>query len=123
METCLMYFVFNFSKLKFELKIFFSLMCAILTFVCILIGFSLSVFTSSMQTSFQDIGRFADCDLGLEQKLKILNFMKRFGKESLCLSCRNYFKITKKFPIKMASSLHSIFSGLLNIKNASKRKT
>ncbi|XP_067128055.1 uncharacterized protein [Centruroides vittatus] len=123
METNLMYFIFNFSEVKFELKVLFSLLCATLTFVCILIGFLLSAFTSAMQTSFQDIRRFAECDLELEQNLKILNFMKRFGKESLCLSCRDYFKITKKFPIKMGSSLHSIFSGLLNIKNASKHKT
>ncbi|XP_023212748.1 uncharacterized protein LOC111615580 isoform X2 [Centruroides sculpturatus] len=76
-----------------------------------------------MQTSFQDIRRFANCDLSLEQKLKMLNFMKRFGKVSLCLSANDYFNVTKKFPIKMASSLYSVFSGLLNLRTASRHNT
>ncbi|XP_023218579.1 uncharacterized protein LOC111620819 [Centruroides sculpturatus] len=105
--------------MKFALKLIFSSLCLSFTFLCIVTGFLFSAFTSTMQTSFQDIRRFAGCDLKLEQKLKILNFMKRFGKESLCLTFRNYFNVTKKFPIKMGSSLHSIFSGLLNLKNVS----
>ncbi|XP_067126196.1 uncharacterized protein [Centruroides vittatus] len=118
-ETSLMYFAFIFSEFKFALKLFFSSLCVSFTFLCIVTGFLFSAFTSTMQTSFQDIRRFAGCDFTLEQKLKILNFMKRFGKEPLCFTFRNYFKITKKFPIKMGNSLHSMFSGLLNIKKAS----
>ncbi|XP_067121560.1 uncharacterized protein [Centruroides vittatus] len=75
-------------------------------------------FPVKMQTSFQDIRRFSACDLSLEQKLKILNFMKRFGKVSLCISIRGYFNVTKKFPVKMGNTLHSIFSGLLKLKSA-----
>ncbi|XP_023217507.1 angiogenic factor with G patch and FHA domains 1-like [Centruroides sculpturatus] len=79
---------------------------------------STGYYYDSMQTSFQDIRRFSACDLSLEQKLKILNFMKRFGKVSLCISMRGYFNVTKKFPVKMGNALHSIFSGLLKLRSA-----
>ncbi|XP_023233792.1 uncharacterized protein LOC111633457 isoform X3 [Centruroides sculpturatus] len=121
-ETCLLYFIAIFSKVEFALKVFIFLICALITFLCVLVGFLMSVFTSNMQTSFQDTRIFADCDLSLEQKLKMLNFMKRFGKASLCLSMNDYFNVTKKFPIKMASSLHSVFSGLLKLRTATRRK-
>ncbi|XP_023233791.1 uncharacterized protein LOC111633457 isoform X2 [Centruroides sculpturatus] len=121
-ETCLLYFIAIFSKVEFALKVFIFLICALMTFLCVLVGFVMSVFTSNMQTSFQDTRIFADCDLSLEQKLKMLNFMKRFGKASLCLSMNDYFNVTKKFPIKMASSLHSVFSGLLKLRTATRRK-
>ncbi|XP_067118160.1 uncharacterized protein [Centruroides vittatus] len=122
-ETCLLYFIAIFSKMKFALKMFICLICVVISFGCILVGFLMSIFTSNMQTSFQDIRRFADCDLSLELKLKMLNFMKRFGKVSLCVSMNDYFNITKKFPIKMASSLYSVFSGLLNLRTASRHNT
>ncbi|XP_023213347.1 uncharacterized protein LOC111616154 isoform X2 [Centruroides sculpturatus] len=89
LETSLLYFALIFSKMKFALKLFYSSMCLSFTFLCIVAGFLFSAFTSTMQTSFQDIRRFAGCDLKLEQKLK------------------------------MGSSLHTIFSGLLNIKKVS----
>ncbi|XP_023210879.1 uncharacterized protein LOC111613765, partial [Centruroides sculpturatus] len=100
------------------------------TYICCMISFSFKVITKllllyliifgvfQMQTSFQDIRKFSECDLSLEQKLKILNFMKRFGKASLCLSIKGYFNVTKKFPVKMANALHSIFSGLLKLRSS-----
>ncbi|XP_023242944.1 uncharacterized protein LOC111641063 [Centruroides sculpturatus] len=96
--------------------------CAELSLGCVLVGFLASAFTSSMQTSFQDIRRFAQCDLKLEQKLKIVNFMKRFGKASLCLSINGFFDVTKKFPIKMYSAVHSVYSRLINLTTVSKKK-
>ncbi|XP_023241677.1 uncharacterized protein LOC111639945 [Centruroides sculpturatus] len=123
METSLLYFLFSVILNDFWIRMICSTLCASFTFYCTVLGFLFSAFTSTMQTSFQDIRRFADCNLRLEEKLKILNFMKRYGKESLCLTCRDYFKITKKFPVKMGSSLDSIFSGLENMKEATKRKS
>ncbi|XP_023231183.1 uncharacterized protein LOC111631211 [Centruroides sculpturatus] len=90
----------------------------LLKIVCLIMGYEGSTLTSTMQTSFQDIRRFSACDLSFEQKLKILNFMKRFGKVSLCISIRGYFNVTKKFPVKMGNALHSIFSGLLKLRSA-----
>ncbi|XP_067118153.1 uncharacterized protein [Centruroides vittatus] len=108
--------------MKFALKILICIICAVMSFICVLVGFLASAFTSIMQTSFQDIRRFAQCDLKLEQKLKIVNFMKRFGKASLCLSINGFFDVTKKFPVKMSSALYSVFSSLLKFRTVSKKK-
>ncbi|XP_067118135.1 uncharacterized protein [Centruroides vittatus] len=121
-ETSLLYYILIYSKTEFALKIIIFIICAGLSVICFFVGFLASAFTSAMQTSFQDIRRFAQCDLKLEQKLKIVNFMKRFGKASLCLSINGFFDVTKKFPVKMCSALHSVYSNLLNFRTVSKKK-
>ncbi|XP_023219643.1 uncharacterized protein LOC111621671 isoform X1 [Centruroides sculpturatus] len=120
--TSLLNYILIFSKMKFELRVLMCIHCAAMSFTCILVGFLVSAFTSAMQTSFQDIRRFAQCDLKLEQKLKIVNFMKRFGKASLYLSVNGFFNVTKKFPVKMSSALYSVFSNLLNLRTVSTKK-
>ncbi|XP_023241552.1 uncharacterized protein LOC111639820 isoform X2 [Centruroides sculpturatus] len=121
-QTSLLYYVLIYSKMEFAVTVLFSTVCAALSCGCILVGFLLSTFTSIMQTSFQDIRRFAQCDLKLEQKLKIVNFMKRFGKAPLCLSMSGFFDITKKFPVKMSSALNSVYEGLLDLRTVSEKK-
>ncbi|XP_067122977.1 uncharacterized protein [Centruroides vittatus] len=108
--------------MNFIIRIIFLLSAFILLFGCLIIAYLLSRFTAAMQNNFQDIRRFADCNLTLEQKLKILNFMKRFGKASLLVSLEDYFSITKKFPIKMANCMHSIYSSLLNLRSVEENK-
>ncbi|XP_067118139.1 uncharacterized protein [Centruroides vittatus] len=121
-ETSLLYYVLIYSKMEFALKIIIFILCAELSVICVIAGFLASAFTSTMQTSFQDIRRFAQCDLKLEQKLKIVNFMKRFGKASLCFTVNGFFDVTKKFPVKMSSALDSVYSGLLNLRTVSTKK-
>ncbi|XP_023210878.1 uncharacterized protein LOC111613764 [Centruroides sculpturatus] len=72
-----------------------------------------------MENTFQDIRQFAGCDIGENQKLKILNFMKRFGKVSLCLTIGRFLIIDKRIPLKMAKTLHSVFSGFKKLKSIS----
>ncbi|XP_023236579.1 uncharacterized protein LOC111635744 [Centruroides sculpturatus] len=97
-------------------------MCIVLTLICIYWGCLLCCFAFTMQNGFQDICQFAVCNLKLEQKLKILDFMKRFGKVSLCLWIGGFFVINKKIPFKMAKTLQSVFSGLLKLRNVSNLK-
>ncbi|XP_023219644.1 uncharacterized protein LOC111621671 isoform X2 [Centruroides sculpturatus] len=108
--------------MEFALRLYMCISSAAISLGCVLVGVLLSAFTSTMQTSFQDIRRFAQCDLKLEQKLKIVNFMKRFGKASLYLSVNGFFNVTKKFPVKMSSALYSVFSNLLNLRTVSTKK-
>ncbi|XP_023242943.1 uncharacterized protein LOC111641062 [Centruroides sculpturatus] len=108
--------------MEFALRLYMCINYATVLLICVLVGFLLSTFTSTMQTSFQDIRRFAQCDLKFEQKLKIVNFMKRFGKASLCLSINGFFDVTKMFPIKMYSAVHSVYSRLINLTTVSKKK-
>ncbi|XP_023229585.1 uncharacterized protein LOC111629887 [Centruroides sculpturatus] len=122
-ETSLLYYITAFVEMEFTCKVLACILNCLFTCGCLLMGFCLSTFTSIIQTSFQDIGRFVDCDLSLEEKLKILNFMKRFGKASLCLTINGYFNVTKKFPVKMASTPHSMFSGILRLSGVSEDKS
>ncbi|XP_023242931.1 uncharacterized protein LOC111641056 isoform X1 [Centruroides sculpturatus] len=69
--TSLLYYVMMFLKMEFALRVFICIIIFTVSFICISVGFLPSAFTSTMQTSFQDIRRFAECDLKLEQKLKI----------------------------------------------------
>ncbi|XP_023211513.1 uncharacterized protein LOC111614373 [Centruroides sculpturatus] len=46
--------------------------------------------------------------------------MKRFGKVSLCLTIGGFFCVNKRIPQKMATTLHSVFSGLLKLNNESR---
>ncbi|XP_067131917.1 uncharacterized protein [Centruroides vittatus] len=91
----------------------------ILTFVCIIYGFLASYAAFSIQNTFQDIRGVAACKLSPQFQLKVLDFMKRFGKCSLALSIGGCFNITKNFPLKLAKSLHSVFSSLLKLRNVS----
>ncbi|XP_023219663.1 uncharacterized protein LOC111621687 [Centruroides sculpturatus] len=121
-ETSLVYYITASVDTNILLRTILCIISCLVTYVCVLIGFFYSIFTSAMQTSFQDIRRFADCNLTLEQKLNVLNFMKKFGKASLCLSVNGYFNITKKFPVKMASALNSVYSGIERLSEVSKEK-
>ncbi|XP_023242930.1 uncharacterized protein LOC111641055 [Centruroides sculpturatus] len=118
MESSLLFHVNIFSKLKFAFRVFICIISPAVSFTCILVGFSASAFTSN----FQDIRRFAQYHLKLEQKLKIVNFMKRFKKASLCLSANGFFDVTMKCLVKMSSALYSVFSNLLNLRTVSTKK-
>ncbi|XP_067121568.1 uncharacterized protein [Centruroides vittatus] len=89
------------------------------TCICIIAGCLLCSLAFTMENTFQDIRQFAGCDIGENRKLKILNFMKRFGKVSLCLSIGRFLIIDKRIPLKMAKTLHSVFSGFKKLKSIS----
>ncbi|XP_023229515.1 uncharacterized protein LOC111629837 isoform X2 [Centruroides sculpturatus] len=97
-------------------NIYFA-MSIVFTFICINMGCALCCMAFTMQNAFQDIRQFAVCNLKPEQKLKILDFMKRFGKVSLCLTVGGFFVVDKKVPFKMVKTLQSVFSGLSKLRN------
>ncbi|XP_067123127.1 uncharacterized protein [Centruroides vittatus] len=122
LETCLAIYSLLFIKMNYALTLVFLIVALALCIGCLIVAYLLSRCTAAMQNNFQDIGKFADCNLTLEQKLIILNFMKRFGKASLLISLKDYFNVTKKFPIKMANCIHSIYSSLLNLRSVEQEK-
>ncbi|XP_023234193.1 uncharacterized protein LOC111633794 [Centruroides sculpturatus] len=89
------------------------------TCISIIAGCLLCSLAFTMENTFQDIRQFAGCDIGENQKRKILNFMKRFGKVSLCLTIGIFLIIDKRIPLKMAKTLHSVFSGFKKLKSIS----
>ncbi|XP_023228626.1 uncharacterized protein LOC111628996 [Centruroides sculpturatus] len=94
----------------------------ILTFVCFVYGFLACYVAFSMENTFQDIRNVVDCDLSLQFKFKVLDFIKRFGKVALAINIGGCFDITKRFPFKLAKTLHSVFSGMLKLRDVSHQK-
>ncbi|XP_023228657.1 uncharacterized protein LOC111629024 [Centruroides sculpturatus] len=77
--------------------------------------FSLSHLTSQLYDDFVEIRRFSSLRFKIETKLKILDFMKRFGKTPIGISVGGFFFIKKNFVIRAISALHSILSTLAKL--------
>ncbi|XP_067133046.1 uncharacterized protein [Centruroides vittatus] len=118
--TSFLYYAYLYVDMPEFFRIWVLALMIVFSFICIICGCLLCCIAFTMQNEFQDIRQFAICNLELERKLKILNFMKRFGEVSLCLTIGGFFCVNKKIPLKMATTLHSVFSGLLKLKNVSK---
>ncbi|XP_023231836.1 uncharacterized protein LOC111631762 [Centruroides sculpturatus] len=103
----------------------FALLAALVLFVFVSIITSLlfCTFAFNMRNAFQDIRQFAICNFCMEEKLKILNFMKRFGKVSLCLTIGGIYPVTKRIPFKVASNLNSFFSAFMKLRGISKQES
>ncbi|XP_023212310.1 fatty acyl-CoA reductase 1-like [Centruroides sculpturatus] len=71
--------------------------------------------------SFQEIRKFSYLQICITKKLKILNFMKRFGRIPLGMSCGDFFVITRKTPLKASEALHSAFSIVCDVRKSSRR--
>ncbi|XP_023216816.1 uncharacterized protein LOC111619337 [Centruroides sculpturatus] len=108
---------------EFKLLAFFLIINAIFGFMIMSLG--LSKFTSSIYGNFNEINKFSSCRFSLVFKLKMLNFMKRFGKTPIGISFGGFYRVKRDFPIKMMSSLYSILSALIELgkKNESTKCT
>ncbi|XP_023223257.1 uncharacterized protein LOC111624597 [Centruroides sculpturatus] len=75
--------------------------------------------------NFNEMNKFSSCRFSLLFKLKMLNFMKRFGKTPIGISFGGFFRVKRNFPIKMLSSFYSILSALIELakKNESTKCT
>ncbi|XP_023214195.1 uncharacterized protein LOC111617093, partial [Centruroides sculpturatus] len=99
-STCFFYYIFLFVEISNMLRYGILATVVFCTFVCIILACFLCCFAFTMQNAFRDIRVFTKSDLELEQKLKILDFMKRFGKFPMRLSLCEVYPIDKRVPIK-----------------------
>ncbi|XP_067144938.1 uncharacterized protein [Centruroides vittatus] len=67
--------------------------------------------------SFQEIRIFASARLSVEDKIKLLDFMKKFRENELGFSCGGFFVASKGCPVKVYSSLYSAFNILLQVRD------
>ncbi|XP_023241154.1 uncharacterized protein LOC111639495 [Centruroides sculpturatus] len=58
-------------------------------------------FAFNLVNGFQDIRQFAICKLKLEQKLKVIGFMKKFGGRPFGISVGGFFYVKKNFLIRL----------------------
>ncbi|XP_023212100.1 uncharacterized protein LOC111614959 [Centruroides sculpturatus] len=126
--TCLYLYLFVFSETNDDLKrlnsphrrFIFAFCFAVFAIICVFGSFAVSKLTSSMYDNFISVERLSSVNLTLLNKLKILNFMKRFGKLPLGVSIGGFFFIKQDFPIKVVETLYSAFSTLLQIRDLTK---
>ncbi|XP_067140365.1 uncharacterized protein [Centruroides vittatus] len=84
------------------------------------IAFLVSRILVSAYDSFQEIRKFKINSFNLEDKLKVLDFMKRFGANSIIgFTCEDFFVITRKFPIELYNALYNAYNILLQMRDIS----
>ncbi|XP_067128194.1 uncharacterized protein [Centruroides vittatus] len=122
---CILVTISLFYDLPAQFKLGAFIIIIQVIFEIIIISFGLSRFTSSIYGNFNEINRFSSCRFSLVFKLKMLDFMKRFGKTPIGLSVGGFFRVKRNFPIKMMSSIYSILSALIELvkKNESTKCT
>ncbi|XP_023239352.1 uncharacterized protein LOC111637978 [Centruroides sculpturatus] len=100
--TSFLYYAYFYIHMHEFLRIWIFMLMITLSFICIICCCFLCCIAFTMQSGFQDIRRFVNCDLNLRQKLKVLNFIKRFGKVSLCLLIGGFYNVNKRIPLKIS---------------------
>ncbi|XP_023232526.1 uncharacterized protein LOC111632348 [Centruroides sculpturatus] len=80
------------------------------------VAFLISRILVSAYDSFQEIRKFKINSFNLEDKLKVLDFMKRF--ESIIgFSCEDFFIISREFPIELYNALYNAYNVLLQMRD------
>ncbi|XP_067127550.1 uncharacterized protein [Centruroides vittatus] len=104
-----------------ELDIIFRLLLCLGTIFSVFCGFLFSFAVSRISAfaydSFQEIRIFASARLAIEDKIKLLDFMKKFRENELGFSCGGFFVASKGCPVKVYSSLYSAFNILLQVRD------
>ncbi|XP_023236358.1 uncharacterized protein LOC111635588 [Centruroides sculpturatus] len=99
-------FVINGAKLK----IIFTLISIIYVGSFVTNSYLLSIFTRMLYDNFTWIERLSPADLSLTFKLKMNDFLKRYGKTRLGFSTGGFIYVKRDFCIRVVSGLYSAFS-------------
>ncbi|XP_023211620.1 uncharacterized protein LOC111614473 [Centruroides sculpturatus] len=118
---CMSLLIYNtiFGGLSFHMYMYISI--CIYTIIGITLGiigsFAVARLCASAYDSFQEIRKLGAAILPLETKLKMLNFMKKFQRKNIGLSCGDCFVFSKQTPVQTYKALYSVFNMLLQIRD------
>ncbi|XP_023241587.1 uncharacterized protein LOC111639867 [Centruroides sculpturatus] len=84
------------------------------------ISFQLSRFTSLLYGKFIEIHKLFSANIPLETKMKMLNFMKRYGKTPFGVNVGGFFYVKKNFFIRALSAIYSSLSVFVELLVAKK---
>ncbi|XP_023243071.1 uncharacterized protein LOC111641178 isoform X2 [Centruroides sculpturatus] len=73
--------------------------------------------------SFQEIRIMSALPLSITEKLKILDFIKRFRENSIGVSIGDCFILSKETPVEVCNALYTIFNMMLEIRDIMKGKS
>ncbi|XP_067145442.1 uncharacterized protein [Centruroides vittatus] len=110
-------FLFDLDNLmRFAFTIILISFVLVITFI----SFQLSRFSSLLYGKFIEIDKLCLADLPLETKMKMLNFMKRYGKTPFGINIGGFFYIKKNFFIRLMSAIYSALSVFVELLVAKK---
>ncbi|XP_023239913.1 uncharacterized protein LOC111638434 [Centruroides sculpturatus] len=90
--------------------------------VSVFVAYITSRLIAKLYGNFEGINVFSSVECSLQDKLKMLNFMKRFGRRPIGLSIGGFFYVKKQFVIRILSAFYSALSGFLQLGSKSPRK-
>ncbi|XP_067145147.1 uncharacterized protein [Centruroides vittatus] len=91
--------------------------------IAIVGSFAMAHFSGSAYDSFQEIRVMSALPLSITEKLKILDFMKRFRENSIGASIGDCFIMSKETPVEVYNGLYTIFNMMLEIRDIMKGKS
>lgn len=80
-------------------------------------SYSISRFTAQIYGPFKEMEIFSSSNLLLGDKLRLLDFMKRFAKVPIGISVGGFFHVKKNFFIRLASAVESFLSSVMSLAN------
>ncbi|XP_023218842.1 uncharacterized protein LOC111621033 [Centruroides sculpturatus] len=120
--TCFLLYAALFTKMELILKIYVTILSAFVLSLVIVISWVLSYCTKLMYDNFISIEIICLVNLPLLFKFKVNDFMKRFGKNPIGISCGGFFYVKRNFVIRVLSALDSFFSSIVEITGVLQRE-
>lgn len=114
-QTCFCICIVLFMEMTIQMKILFIVLFCFLCSAFFIIGHLLSRFTAQIYGEFKNMQIFSSSNLGLKEKLKILDFMKRFSKTPIGISVGGFFHVKKNIVIRMIAGMESVLSALISL--------
>ncbi|XP_023228703.1 uncharacterized protein LOC111629067 [Centruroides sculpturatus] len=105
-----------FGEFTLYLQIMLCFATILLVIVVTVCAFALSRIVIALYDSFQEIRRFGAASHSLADKLKVLDFMKKFQENKIGFSCGDCFILSKESPVQVYNNFYSIFNILLQIR-------
>ncbi|XP_023240514.1 uncharacterized protein LOC111638968 [Centruroides sculpturatus] len=86
-------------------------------FLLVIGAFACSRFFASAYDSFQEVRRLGAASRRLHDKLKLLDFMKKFRENKIGISCGGCFILSKESPVQVYNNFYTMYNMLLSIRD------
>ncbi|XP_067136489.1 uncharacterized protein [Centruroides vittatus] len=110
--SCFILCTLLFVKMEIFQKIEFAIVSTAGFTITVGCSYLSSRLTAALYGNFNSVAKISSSGLALNEKLKLLNFMKRFGKTPIGPSVGGFFRVKKNFVIRTLSSLETLLSAL-----------
>ncbi|XP_023232396.1 uncharacterized protein LOC111632241 [Centruroides sculpturatus] len=121
--SCFSMCAFFFVNMSISIKILFALMSITCISGTLSLGYFASRFTAKIYGKLNEMETLSSANLSLEDKLKLLDFMKRFSKVPIGISVGGFFHVKKNVIIRVLTAMESMISTLNSLSSKSNTKS